>query len=214
MAMRRVDFYRWDLHGMWQHALSDDYVLSYCVKYRAKSKIHFVAQCLVASEANFNWASLFEFAVRQYRITKVCAPIVWLTAIGGATIYLTAFCYTLFNSIYGFFGNVPDHFNQIAMFCVLYAVSITRGYLLVEGGQRLLPEHQQVIRTTRFWATVGMPWCYVINMLALAGAAFGRTIVWRGISYRMVSRTETIVQRPHTAVPTIPHRSEVAEFDR
>jgi len=218
MAIRRVDFYRWGLHSLWQHALSDDYVLSYCVKSKAKSKIHFVAQCLVASEANFNWASLFEFAVRQYRITKVCAPMVWFTALGGATLYLTAFSYTLFNAIYLFFkpGMMfsQEHIRQIAMFGILYITSMIRGYLLVEGGERLLPEHRAVILSTRFWATVGMPWCFVINFMALVGAGFGRTIVWRGIAYTMTSRTETIVQRPYTAPAILPHRSEVAEFDR
>ena len=83
MAMRRKDFFGYGLHDMWQSALSDDYVLAYCVKKVAKKKIQFVPNCIVASDANFNWASLFEFAVRQYRITKVCEPLVWLTAIGG-----------------------------------------------------------------------------------------------------------------------------------
>jgi cellulose synthase/poly-beta-1,6-N-acetylglucosamine synthase-like glycosyltransferase len=215
MAIRRTDFYGFGLHGLWQHALSDDYVLSYCVKTKAKSKIHFVPQCLVASEANFNWASLFEFAVRQYRITKVCASWVWLTAIGGALVYLTAFGYTLFNAIYGFVqpGAVPDHVNQIAMFCALYLMSMVRGALLVRGGQQLLPEHSQAIRSTLFVATVGMPWCFLINLLALVGSAFGRNIVWRGIAYQMVSRTHTIVQRPHTPVLST-HPAEVAHVDR
>jgi len=222
MSIRRVDFYKFGLHGLWQHALSDDYVLSYCVKVKAKSKIHFVAQCLVASEANFNWASLFEFAVRQYRITKVCAPFVWCTAIGGALLYLTAFGYTLFNSIYGFFNHGSahtvigyEHTNQIIMFGLLYVTSMIRGFLLVHGGQNLLPEHRVPIRSTMFWATVGMPWCYTINLLALVGSAFGRTIVWRGITYQMVSRTHTIVQRPHVAAPALPHRSnERSKLDR
>jgi len=222
MAIRRTDFFGFGLHGLWQHALSDDFVLTYCVKRQAKSKIHFVAQCLVASEANFNWASLFEFAVRQYRITKVCAPLVWITAILGALTYLTAFGYTLFNSIYGFFhytGANPiigyDHTNQIAMFLTLYGVSALRGYMLVRGGQNLLPEHRTPIGSALLWATFGMPWCYVINLLALVGSAFGRTIVWRGIAYDMTSRTHTIVQRPHAAAPTLPLRtSEVSELER
>ncbi len=218
MAIRRVDFFGFGLHGLWQHALSDDYVMSYCVKHKAKSKIHFVAQCLVASEANFNWASLFEFAVRQYRITKVCAPIVWLTAIGGALLYLTAFGYTLFNSIYGFFVYLgpsvafgSEHISQIAMFLTIYAVSALRGYMLVRGGQALLPEHQAPIRSATLWATLGMPWCYLINLLALLGAAFGRTIVWRGIAYQMLSRTHTVVSRPHTAPPSLPHRADAVK---
>ena len=221
MAITRKNFYGFGIYNLWQHALSDDYVLSYCVKTRAKSKIHFVAQCLVASEANFNWASLFEFAVRQYRITKVCAPGVWLIAMGGALIYLTAFGYTLFNSIYGFIKPQPglEHFNQLAMFLGLYAASMIRGYLLVRGGQILLPEHREPIRSTLYWATVGLPWCFLINLLALLGSAWDRTIVWRGVSYHMTSRTHTIVHRPHITAPAIPHRSsdmaqEVAHLDR
>ncbi len=222
MAIRRENFYRFGLggpHGLWQHALSDDYVLSYCVKNKAKSKIHFVAKCLVASEANFNWASLFEFAVRQYRITKVCAPWVWLTAVGGALIYLTAFGYTLFNSIYGFISPASftdhEHLKQICMFCGLYAISMVRGYLLVRGGQMLLPEHKRAIRSTLTVATLGLPWCYLINLLSLVGSAFGRNIVWRGIAYQMVSRTQTIVQRPHlTQVGAGQRSSEIAQMDR
>ena len=224
MALRRKDFYAFGLHGMWQHALSDDYVLSYCVKTRAKSKVHFVAQCLVASEANFNWASLMEFAVRQYRITKVCALGVWFLAVGGAMIFLTALGYTFFNSVYGVWmhvsGNTPafsgyEHLKQIAMFAVLYGMSALRGYFLVRGGETLLPEHRRAIQSTMFWATVGMPWCYLVNFLALAGSAVGRTIVWRGIAYYMVSRTHTVVHRPHTAAGPLPQRSaEVAQFDR
>lgn len=219
MALRRADFYRFGINDMWQHALSDDYVLSYCVKSRNKSKIHFVAQCLVASQANFNWASLFEFAVRQYRITKVCAPFVWLTAIGGALLYLAAFSYTLYRSVWGFFdpsvvshasiGN--EHLNQIIMFLTLYFLAALRGYLLVRGGQKLLPEHKTAVGSAIFWATIGMPWCFFINLLALLGAAFGRTVVWRGISYRMSSRAQTVVQRPHVApTPTTSRTRQTA----
>lgn len=221
MAIRRPDFYKFGIHSAWQHALSDDYVLTYCVKNKGKSRIHFVAQCLVASEANFNWASLFEFAVRQYRITKVCAPWVWVTAILGAMAYLFAFGYTLYKTVYGFVHPMPyfEHYRQMAMFVGLYALSAVRGYMLVRGGEELLPEHRTAIRSAMGWATFGMPWCFLINTLALVGAAFGRTIVWRGISYRMVSRTETEVHRPHAAAGmggAMGHRaaSEMARLDR
>jgi hypothetical protein len=198
--VRRKDFFGYGLQDMWQRALSDDYVMSYCVRHVAKRKIQFVPQCWVASEANFNWGSLFEFAARQYRITKVCAPRVWLTALGGATLYLTAFGYTLFRSVYGFFGPEAlsgEHIRQMLMFAGLYVTSMFRGYLLVRGGMRLWPEHKQAIGSAMALATVGMPWCFFINLMALLGSAVGKTIVWRGVSYKLVSRTETIVQRPH-----------------
>ena len=204
MAIRRKDFFNYGLHDMWQTAVSDDYVLSHCVKKIAKKKIQFVPQCLVASDANFNWASLFEFVVRQYRITKVCEPWVWLTAIGGAILYLTAFTYTLFHSIYGFiqpaaYTPTDPHWRQIVMFAALYVLSIFRGYMLIHGGTQLWPDHKSSIASAIRWATIGMPWCFFINLIALIGSAVGKIIVWRGVSYKLVSRTKTIVQRPHTA---------------
>jgi hypothetical protein len=87
------------------------------------------------------------------------------------------------------------------MFCSLYFFSMARGFLLVHGGERLLPEHAREIRSSLFWATIGLPWCYVINLTALLGSAIGKTIVWRGITYKMLSRTRTVVQRPHAAGP-------------
>lgn len=217
MAIRRKDFYAWGLNDLWQHALSDDYVLSYCVKVKAKTWIHFVPNCLVASDANFNWASLFEFAVRQYRITKVCAPWVWLTAVGGALLFLVAFTYTLANSLYLFFTPArfsAEHLVQMLMFAILYGLTILRGHLLVRGGEVLLPAHAPQIARTRFWATLGMPWCYVINLLALLGSAVGRNVVWRGIAYQMVSRTHTIVQRPHASPASARRTPQVAKVDR
>jgi len=51
------------------------------------------------------------------------------------------------------------------------------------------------------WATLWYPWTVVINLLALVGAAFGREIIWRGVEYIMVSRTKTVVRRPHAGAP-------------
>ena len=53
-------------------------------------------------------------------------------------------------------------------------------------------------------------------LVALLGSAVGRTIVWRGIAYQMVSRTHTVVHRPHVAVSsTAGHRaSEKANVKR
>jgi hypothetical protein len=101
------------------------------------------------------------------------------------------------------------------MFLGLYGLSIVRGLLLVRGGQVLLPEHKTAIRSSLFVATLGLPWCYLINFLSLLGSAFGRNIVWRGIAYQMVSRTHTIVQRPHITPVPYPQRSaHTADLDR
>jgi len=55
MALRRADFFSCGVHKAWQNALSDDYVLSHCIKYRSGHIIEYVPKCLLASPADFNW---------------------------------------------------------------------------------------------------------------------------------------------------------------
>ncbi len=212
MALRRRDFFSYGIHAAWQNALSDDYVVSHCVKHLARRKIHYVPRCLVASAADFNWPSFFEFAIRQYRITRICAPLVWLVAVGGPAVYLTSLLYTLINGVYSAFVAAPpaaeplglltlcrspayEPYRMAVMFISLYTLSIIRGYLLLYGARRLLPERWPAIRKMAFWFTFGYPLVQMVNLASLLMAGFGRKVVWRGVTYMMVSRTETIVSR-------------------
>lgn len=206
MAMRRSEFFSLDVHQHWQNAMSDDYVLSYCVRGLHKRYVHFAPQCLVASEASFTWSSLREFAVRQYRITKVCAPWVWLTAVGGAALNLFVLAYTFTAAMVGFIWRdlVPDWYIFSALFYVLYGAAIIRGFFLMLAGETFLPEHKPAIRSAWLWFTFFMPIVMLVNFLTLAGAGLGRTITWRGITYKMVSRTKTVVSRPTPAQEKAP----------
>jgi hypothetical protein len=138
-------------------------------------------------------------------------------AVAGAALYLTAFAYTLTNSIRGFTNpeafSGHEHIIQVVMFASLYLFSMVRGFLLVRGGERLLPENAREIRSTLFWATIGLPWCYMINLMALLGSAVGKTIVWRGVTYRMLSRTRTVVRRPHMG-GALRRGSEILKIER
>ena len=91
MAIRRTDFYGFGLHGLWQHALSDDYVLSHQIRNVHKKIIRFSHASFLPSVADFNWKSFFEFAPRQYKITKVCAPTLWFITLTGCILYFLAF---------------------------------------------------------------------------------------------------------------------------
>jgi ceramide glucosyltransferase len=196
MAIRRKDFFDLGVFDAWQNALSDDYVLSYCVKYKAKRKIEFVQKCLVASTANLNWHGFFEFACRQYRITRICALGVWFIAVGGALVYLIALCGTpivWLNSLRP--GSTPDHL-QIVMFLALYLTSVFRGYCLYHGGKWGLPAQALTLRRVFLLYTWGYPTVVFVNLLALLGSSFGREIQWRGVSYTMHSLTKTEVHRP------------------
>jgi ceramide glucosyltransferase len=200
MALRRADFFGFGVDEAWQRALSDDYVLSWCVKNQAKKKIQFVQGCLVGSAAEFTWGSFWEFAGRQYRITKVCAPGVWLAAAGAAMLYLIGLLYTFVFFFLSVTGVVPHQGGGVdlplgVMFVALYAANVIRGWFLLEGGREALPEQSARLRAARLWFTLGYPASLLVNLLALGRSAWGRTIEWRGVGYTMHNRLETSVER-------------------
>jgi ceramide glucosyltransferase len=199
MAIPRARFFSFGVYDAWQNALSDDYVMSVCVKMKARQIIEYVPKCLVASPATFDWKGFFVFACRQYRITRICIPWVWLMAVGGALLNLTGLVYSLAFWIMSLALGKPDH-PLILMFITLYAAGVYRGSRFLAGGKEALPAHAAALEKIRFWFTWGFPAVMFVNLLALLGAAFGRKLVWRGVSYTMKGLTRTLVHR--SAVPT------------
>ncbi len=196
MAIRRADFFAYGVHEAWQGALSDDYVLTWCVKKHARTKIHFVPQCIVASQAAFDWPKAWEFAVRQYRITRVCAWRFWITGLAGALLYLSAMMSAPVAALVLIVAGSP-WWMVPAVVCVgLYGLSIYRGWMVLKAARRLLPNHIAAIDQAKFWFTFGMPLVHGINAAFLASAATGRTITWRGTRYFMYSRSKTVVLPP------------------
>ncbi|MGC8624440.1 MAG: glycosyltransferase [Phycisphaerae bacterium] len=193
MAIRRADFFVFGVHDAWQGALSDDYVLTWCVKKKAHKKIHFVPQCIVASQAAFDWPKAWEFAVRQYRITRVCAGRLWLTGLAGAILYISALLSTAVAAILLALSGSAWWMAPMAVFVGLYSLSILRGWFVLKAVCRLLPDHGAALTQARLWFTWGMPVVHGVNAAFLLGAATGRIITWRARRYRMRSRTKTIV---------------------
>jgi len=193
MAMRRNDFFSYGVFRAWQGALSDDFAVTYCVKKIARSRIHFVPLCMVASAGTFNWRTLQEFAVRQYRITRVCALSLWFSAFIGALL----FCLTLLSAPIA--AIIAAAFSQrlwwtgLAVFGAVYLLAIWRGILLLRNARKLLPDHWPEIRQARPWFIMGSPLVQGFNLFYLVCSCFGNTITWRGIRYKMKSRTQTEV---------------------
>ncbi len=224
MAIRRADFFSFGVHDAWQNALSDDYVLSWCVQKKAQRRIQFVPACLVPSAADFSWPGFWEFAARQYKITRICAPGVWLAAVTAATLYLLALAYTFIFWLLSVIGVVPaqsltgrvDHLLLI-MFLALYIANILRGWLLFQGASAAFPDQAKKLRPLLFWYTLGYPATLFVNLLALLKSAFGRTIHWRSVRYLMhnplkttVHRTDLPAQTPTEFPPLAPAESRTS----
>jgi len=194
MAILRSNFFAFGIDAAWQHALSDDYVLSHCVKQQFGRNIEYVPRCLLASPADFNWRSFFTFAWRQYRITRICIFWAWLMASGGGILYLTGLIYPpVYWAIKRTHGE--NDYPLLIMFLTLYLLTIARGSCMLLGAGRALPQHAPALRRAWFWYTLGFPLVVLLNLVALLGATFGRKIVWRGVAYTMHSLTKTDVHR-------------------
>ena len=192
MAIQVQAFRELGIENLWQKAVSDDFSLSCAVK-DAHKKVEFVPGCLVATSESTTWAKLFEFGRRQFVITKVYAPQTW--------------CFGLFSAIYSVFGlwggaalaiyaliTQNHHIWLFTAVPILFFIAqLARAILRQRMAAKLLAEDWPRLKIAAI-ADITLFWLWSPLMLVLIlSSAFGRTIRWRGIRYKLISKTETIV---------------------
>jgi len=195
MAIRVEVFRRLGLDKIWPKALSDDLSLSYAVK-KAGKKVVFVPACLVASYESTGWDKLFEFGRRQFLITRVSNPRTWwfgffsslysvLGLWGGAA--LAFYAATTGGRNLFVFAAVP-----IAFFAGQMGRAIIRQRMISKLLNEDLPKMKAAIA-----ADIFLFWIWsILLLLIIISSAFGRTVTWRGIRYKLLGPTETIVLGP------------------
>ena len=192
MAIQVQTFRELSIEKLWQKAVSDDYSLSCAVK-DAHKKVEFVPGCLVATSESTTWAKLFEFGRRQFVITKVYAPKMW--------------SFGLFNAVYPVFGLwggaalaiyagiTQNHYVWLftAVPVLFFIAQLTRATLRQSMASKLLAENWPRLKIAAI-ADITLFWLWSLLMLVLIlSSVFGRTICWRGVRYKLISKTETIV---------------------
>jgi ceramide glucosyltransferase len=202
----RVDVFRGvGLDKIWPKTLSDDLSLTYAVK-KAGMKLAFVPACLVASFESTTWPELFEFARRQFLITRISRPGTWwfglfsslysvlgLWAGAGLAIY-AASQFSILNSKFLIPLAVPIVFFTGQMIRAILRQKMAKKLLNYE--RRATGDKPQAIRAART-ADIFLSWLWSLLLLVfIISSAFGRTICWRGIRYKLLGPTETIVERP------------------
>ena len=191
MAVRVDTFKKLGIDKIWQNAASDDLTLSREAK-KAKLKVIFVPGCLVASFEQTNWRSLFEFARRQFVITRITVPGTWW--------------FGLFSSVFSVFGLWG--FTALAVFSYLtgseywhiflaaaiifFAGQMTRAFLRQRMVFRLLAAEAAKMKTAALADIIGGPLWSLILFFCILSSSFGRTIKWRGIRYKLTGPTEVI----------------------
>lgn len=192
MAVRTDTFREVGLDQIWAKSLSDDLSLSYAVK-KAGMRVVFVPACLAASYDTTDWRGLFEFGRRQFLITRVSAPGTWFFGLFSAVYSILGLWGGLAMALYA----AAHHPASLPLFVIVPAVfflsQLFRVFMRQKMIGKLLAEDRCKMRLARL-ADMLFFWVWTFLMLFfIVSSAFGRTIVWRGIRYRLLGPTETVV---------------------
>jgi cellulose synthase/poly-beta-1,6-N-acetylglucosamine synthase-like glycosyltransferase len=189
----RVDMFREvGLEKIWPKAVTDDFSLSYAVK-RAGKKVVFVPACLAASYESTTWARLFEFGRRQFLITRVSAPGTWWFGLFSNLYSVLGLWAGAGLAIYAGIIGAQDLALFVAVPVVFLAGQLTRAIMRQMMISKLLEKDLPKMKCAMA-ADILACWLWSLLLLFLIlSSAFGRTITWRGIRYKLLGPTETVV---------------------
>jgi len=192
MAIRTEDFRHLQIAQAWQNTLSDDFSLSYTAK-KAGMRVVFVPACIVPSFEDTTWSALYEFARRQFLITRVYVPGTWWAG----------FLFSL-GSVAGFWGGLVmagyaagTHAEHILLYAavpaIFFAGQVLRAVLRQVMVMQILSEYGPQLSRAAVADVLGCWLWSVLLFVYILSSAFGRTIRWRGIRYRLDSPTRTAI---------------------
>jgi ceramide glucosyltransferase len=198
MAIRADTFRALGIDKIWLTALSDDLSLSYAVK-KAHKKVVFVPACLVASHESTTWNELFEFGRRQFLITRISTPGTWWFGLASSLYSTLGLWAGAIIAVYA--ASKPSIINYqlsiiVAVPILFFVAQFIRAVLRQKTAYKLLNFEQLATENWRpaYIADILLFWLWSLLMLVfIISSAFGRTITWRGIRYKLLSPTETIV---------------------
>lgn len=197
MAIRADVAAKCDLRGHLVGALCDDYQFT-----RAVSKIglrtYFVPQCLVATPVDFTLKSLVNFAHRQYLLTRVYAPLLFVGSLFVHSLYFFAaiscvFCIAWASlAVLLDFRMAGDVAPKLVLFtCITACVLSELGNHLRSTFRRRVVRQafgeeveRKLSRTLRWDRWLTFVWMFLHQALVVH-AMFGSTMNWRGIRYRL-----------------------------
>jgi len=186
MAIRVDVFRQVGLDKIWPRALSDDLSLTYAIK-KAGLKVAFVPACLVASYESTTWRQLFEFGRRQFLITRASRPCTWWFGLCSSLYSILGLWAGAGLAVYAATRNFE--FSAAPLFVaipvVFFAGQLTRAILRQKMISRLLKEDLPQMKVAMAADILGF-WAWSLLLLSfIISSAFGRTILWRGIRYKI-----------------------------
>jgi ceramide glucosyltransferase len=191
MAVRVEVFRELGIDKIWQNAASDDLTISRAVK-KAKMLVAFVPACLVASFEQTDWLGLFEFARRQFVITRVTMPYSWLFALSCGIFGFLGFWGFAVLAIFTAMNDSGHWGIFLAASVVFFAGQAIRAFMRQKMIFKLLASETEKMKTAAMADIVGGPIWSLILLGCIISSVFGKTIKWRGVNYKLVGPTEVV----------------------
>jgi cellulose synthase/poly-beta-1,6-N-acetylglucosamine synthase-like glycosyltransferase len=192
MAIKVEVFRELGLEQIWSGALSDDLSVGTAVK-KAGKKVAFVPACLVATYQTTTWRKLFEFARRQFVITRVTAPRTWLFGLYSSAYSVVGLWGSVVLAVYAGRAGLSGWPYMAAVPAVLAGGQLFRAVLRQRVAGRLLEEHREKMRVAAV-ADMVFFWSFSALLLVfILSSAVGRVIRWRGIRYKLLGPDKTVV---------------------
>jgi len=194
-AIRRENFEKLGVKRQWDGALSDDYVLTRAVK-AAGQQIKFIPSCLMATHADASLGELLEFTTRQITITRVYAPRLWSIVFASHLL----FSFTFWSGLIWLTVQGPSGGSNEKLAWLLtgiFALGAITGCLRGIIAAQLLAADRRGVQKCRWAYLLLGPASSLLYLYNALVSLWTKRIVWRGISYEMISPRETaILYRP------------------
>lgn len=195
MAIRRETFEAVRARDHWDRALSDDFALSRAVHAHGL-RIRFEPRAMVFTHEDCTLGELLNWSFRQMAITRVYRPGLWWVGFGSELFGNVVFWGGLGVLLRSLLGGLPLGWAGTVLVMSLggiYAARAAKGWLRLAAVRALFPDAGRRLERYRTAYLLWGPLSSLVMLAALLRSATRTTIAWRGVRYRMVSRSDTVV---------------------
>ena len=188
-AIRHATFNEIGVRNYWRGALSDDWALTHALRAAGKP-IEFVPECLVPTLRDFDFASLLNFTTRQITITRVYDSDIWRAGAATHLFYVASLLLGLVSIATATISGEQWISVALVMFLIALLAAI-KGLVRWLAAMELLPTWKaQLVKFAWAWSFLS-PLTSFVFAVNFASSAFNRRVQWRGITYELVSPSQT-----------------------
>lgn len=191
MAIRRQVFVRGKVVEHWDRSADDDLALTTAVR-KMGLRVHFVPQCLVASNGDGTIAEIVEWTNRQLILTKVYFPRLWRRAIARASV-MAVWLLAMLISTWGAYTGDPTCLLATLVGLTILPIEL---FFLVKAQhlwQRVLSDKSSELEESFGRFCLALPLAHIFLPWMTLYSVLSNRIQWRGVSYELRGPSDIVV---------------------